>query len=99
MQREKWLRFQISDTGIGIASSDINSILLPFHQVEGDLSRNYEGTGLGLPLSKSLAEVYGGSLELQSEIGIGTTVTVRFPVERIGQTAVASCKDLMAVAV
>lgn len=91
--------FQVADAGIGIAPSDVDSVLLPFHQAEGDLSRNYEGTGLGLPLSKSLAEVHGGSLELQSEVGVGTTVTVRFPANRIGDAALARCEDTMAVAV
>jgi CheY-like chemotaxis protein len=46
-------------------------------------SSNHEGTGLGLPLTKSLVEMHGGCLDLQSEVGVGTTVTVRFPAERI----------------
>lgn len=90
--------FQVSDAGIGIAPSEIEAVMMPFHQAEGDLSRNYEGTGLGLPLSKSLAEVHGGSLELQSEVGVGTTVTVRFPPERIGEAVPARREDTMAVA-
>ncbi len=45
--------------------------------------RKYEGTGLGLPLTKSFVEMHGGSLDLQSVVGDGTIVTVRFPVERI----------------
>jgi signal transduction histidine kinase len=47
------------------------------------MTRQHDGTGLGLPLTKSLAEMHGGSLDLQSQPGIGTTVTVRFPAERI----------------
>ena len=54
-----------------------------FQQVDGDLDRKYEGTGLGLPLIKTLVEQHGGVLDLQSEVGVGTTVTVRFPAERI----------------
>ncbi len=54
-----------------------------FGQVDGDLNRRYEGTGLGLPLTKALVEQHGGVLDLQSEVGVGTTVTVRFPAERI----------------
>lgn len=96
---EKGYVFQISDAGIGIAPSDIEAVMMPFNQAEGDLSRSYEGTGLGLPLSKSLAEVHGGSLELQSEVGIGTTVTVRFPTNRTGDAAMARCEDMMSVAV
>jgi signal transduction histidine kinase len=75
--------FQIVDTGIGIAPQDISKALMRFGQVDGDLNRRYEGTGLGLPLTKALVEQHGGSLDLQSEVGVGTTVTVRFPAERI----------------
>jgi signal transduction histidine kinase len=75
---------QVADTGIGIALADIPKVLSPFQQIDSDLDRKYQGTGLGLPLTKALAELHGGSLDLQSEIGIGTTVTVRFPAERIG---------------
>jgi PAS domain S-box-containing protein len=75
--------FQVTDTGIGIALEDIPKALAPFQQVESDLARKYEGTGLGLPLTKSLVELHSGSLDLQSEVGVGTTATVRFPAERI----------------
>jgi signal transduction histidine kinase len=75
--------FQIIDTGIGIAPEDIPKAMSHFGQVDGDLDRRYEGTGLGLPLAKALAELHGGSLDLQSQIGVGTTVTVRFPDERV----------------
>ncbi len=75
--------FQISDTGIGVAPEDIPKALSRFGQVDSDLSRQYEGTGLGLPLTKALVEQHGGTLDFQSEVGVGTTVTVRFPAERI----------------
>ena len=75
--------FQVIDTGIGIASEDIPTALSRFGQVDGSLARKYEGTGLGLPLTKLLVELHGGTLNLQSEVGVGTTVTVRFPAERI----------------
>ncbi len=75
--------FQIVDNGIGIAFEDIPKALAPFHQIDGTLNRKYKGTGLGLPLTKSLVELHGGSLDLQSEVGKGTTVTVRFPANRI----------------
>ena len=52
-------------------------------QIDGSLNRKYEGAGLGLPLTKSLVELHGGSLDLQSQVGVGTTVTLRFPAERI----------------
>ena len=73
---------QVVDTGIGIKSSDIPKALGRFQQVDSDLNRKYEGTGLGLPLAKALVEQHGGSLDLQSRLGVGTTVTVRLPAER-----------------
>ncbi len=75
--------FQIIDTGIGIAPEDIPKALSRFGQIDADLNRQYEGTGLGLPLTKALVEQHGGTLDLQSQVGVGTTVTVRFPAERI----------------
>ncbi len=75
--------FQVIDTGIGIALEDIPKALSQFGQVDSALNRQYEGTGLGLPLTKSLVELHSGSLDLQSDVGVGTTVTVRFPAERI----------------
>ena len=82
-QRGSGYVFQIADTGIGIALDDIPKALAPFQQVDGELNRKYEGTGLGLPLTKSLVELHGGSLDLQSRLGVGTTVTVRLPEERV----------------
>jgi two-component system cell cycle sensor histidine kinase PleC len=74
---------QIIDTGIGIALEDIPKALSPFGQTNVKLARECKGTGLGLPLTKSLVEMSAGSMDLQSEVGVGTTVTVRFPKERI----------------
>jgi signal transduction histidine kinase len=77
------LVFQIADTGIGIAQQNIPKALSQFGQVDSALNRKFEGSGLGLPLAKEFAELHGGSLDLQSELGVGTTVTVRFPASRI----------------
>ncbi|MEE8189896.1 MAG: ATP-binding protein [Kiloniellales bacterium] len=75
--------FQVVDTGIGITAEDIPKALLQFGQVDSDLNRRFEGTGLGLPLAKTFVELHGGSLDLQSQVGVGTTVTLRFPSQRI----------------
>jgi len=75
--------FQVVDTGIGIEGCDIPKALGRFQQIDSDLNRKYEGTGLGLPLSKALVEKHGGVLDLQSRLGVGTTVTVRLPAERV----------------
>jgi signal transduction histidine kinase/sensor domain CHASE-containing protein len=77
------VRFSVRDTGIGIAAADIPRAMAVFGQVDGALNRKYDGTGLGLPLSRALAELHGGRLDLQSELGIGTIVTVELPPERL----------------
>ena len=71
------------DTGVGVAINDIPNILKPFIQLESGLSRQHQGTGLGLPLCKNLIELHGGYLDFQSEVGAGSIVTVRFPKERV----------------
>jgi signal transduction histidine kinase/DNA-binding response OmpR family regulator len=73
----------VQDTGIGIAPQDVDRALQPFGQVDGALTRKYEGTGLGLPLSRSLIELHGGVLELQSEVGSGTRIGMLLPAERV----------------
>ena len=73
----------VADTGIGIAPENIGKALSPFMQIDSSLSRKYEGTGLGLPLSKALVELHGGQLKIESQLGAGTTVTVTFPTTRI----------------
>ena len=78
----------VRDTGIGIAPEDMPRVLAPFVQVEGAFSRRYDGTGLGLSLAKSLTEMHGGTLSLDSTPGRGTAVTVRVPASiRAGQAA------------
>jgi len=77
------LALSVTDTGVGIAEDDIAKVLLPFTQVESVISRGQQGTGLGLPLAKSFLEVQGGSLEVDSRLGEGTTVTLRLPAERL----------------
>jgi signal transduction histidine kinase len=87
------LALSVSDTGIGIAQEDIPRAMERFGQVGSSLARKHEGTGLGLPLSRQLAELHGGQLILDSAPGVGTTVTVTLPRERLvsrgGQTAAA----------
>jgi PAS domain S-box-containing protein len=73
----------VRDTGIGIAAGDIETVLSPFGQVESVFSRKHHGTGLGVPLAKSLVELHDGSLTIESVEGAGTTVTVRLPSSRV----------------
>jgi signal transduction histidine kinase/HAMP domain-containing protein len=69
----------VADSGIGMTPEDIRIALTPFGQVDNRLERKYEGTGLGLPVAKSLAELHGGMLEIESAPGAGTVVHVRLP--------------------
>ena len=73
----------VSDTGIGMSPDQIPLALERFGQVDNKLARKYEGTGLGLPLTKQLLELHGGTLSIESALGRGTTVTVSFPRERL----------------
>jgi CheY-like chemotaxis protein len=73
--------FAVRDTGIGIAQADRARIFEEFTQVDGALQRKAKGTGLGLPLSRKLAELLGGSVSVQSEAGVGSTFTLVIPRE------------------
>jgi signal transduction histidine kinase len=69
----------VQDTGIGIAEEHLPRLFSKFFQVESALNRTFKGTGLGLPITKGLVEAHGGSIEVTSRPGEGTTVTVRLP--------------------
>jgi PAS domain S-box-containing protein len=77
------LAISVDDTGIGMAPENIPRALAPFSQVDSSLTRRYEGTGLGLPLVKSLIDLHGGTLDLESQEGKGTLATVVFPPQRV----------------
>lgn len=81
------LEVVVTDTGSGIARNQLKTIFDPFVQGDDSLSKRYRGTGLGLSMSKQLAEAIGGYVGVYSAEGVGTTVILRFPVECIGQTA------------
>jgi PAS domain S-box-containing protein len=80
-------RLSVSDTGIGMSADDQQIALAPFGQVDSSLARRYEGTGLGLPLSKALVELHGGRLEIDSAPDAGTTVHVVLPADRVDAAA------------
>ncbi len=86
-QVDRGFVLQVADTGIGIDANNISTALTRFGQVESTLDRSYEGTGLGLPLTKSLVEHHGGTLDLQSQVDVGTVVTVHLPAKRAVRTA------------
>ena len=76
----------VADTGIGIAPEDIDRALEPFEQIDSAIARPHAGTGLGLHLCRHFVELHDGSLTIESEIGVGTAVTVRFPGSRVIRT-------------
>ena len=80
---EDGFTFSVADTGIGIPADKMEVILEPFGQADSRLERAYEGTGLGLPLVKSMTELHGGILDIQSTEGEGTVATIRLPRECI----------------
>jgi signal transduction histidine kinase len=73
------LALRVSDTGIGIEPEDIDLVVQPFHQVDSSLQRKYEGTGLGLFLTKTMVELQGARQRITSRVGEGTTVVINFP--------------------
>lgn len=81
--------FEVRDTGIGIPAEELDRVMQPFVQIADAMTRNHEGSGLGLPLAKSLAELHGGSLRLSSTPGKGTVVRVTLPAKRLAATAEA----------
>ena len=79
----------IADTGVGIAHKDMAKVLEPFGQANNAPGVTSNGTGLGLPLAKAFAELHGAEFSLASEVGVGTTVTIRFPAACVIDIAVA----------
>jgi two-component system cell cycle sensor histidine kinase PleC len=77
------LRIEVTDNGIGMSDEHQKIALTPFGQVSVNFDRRYQGTGLGLPLVKSLIELHGGRLEMQSALGQGTKVGLCFPPQRV----------------
>ena len=76
------LTLSVSDTGIGISPENLPKVMEVFGQVEEVFTREHHGSGLGLPLSKALAELHGGTLGIESTLGAGTTATMRLPAHR-----------------
>jgi PAS domain S-box-containing protein len=75
------IEFSVIDTGIGIAQEDLNRLFQPFVQLDSSLSRQYDGTGLGLTLVQKLTDLHGGSVEVESEPGKGSRFTIFLPLD------------------
>jgi signal transduction histidine kinase/CheY-like chemotaxis protein len=83
---QEFLQISVSDTGIGIAPDALGELFRPFSQIDSGLSRKFDGTGLGLALVKVLAELHGGTVAVDSEVGSGSCFTVWLPM-RMGTEA------------
>jgi signal transduction histidine kinase len=71
--------FRVEDTGVGMKAADVRRLFQPFVQVDSSNTRKHEGTGLGLAICRKLCELMGGTIDVQSAEGVGTTFTVRLP--------------------
>jgi two-component system cell cycle sensor histidine kinase PleC len=81
------LYIRVKDQGVGIAHEDIEKVLEPFGQVQGQITSHQAGTGLGLPLVRSMMQLHGGDFHLESELGVGTTASLHFRHDRFGGEA------------
>ena len=98
--REDRIRFSVQDTGAGISAEDQQRLFQPFAQADGDVARRFGGTGLGLTICRRLADLMGGSVEMVSEIGKGTTMilTLSLPIadpKDLPKTDAKSTRDLL----
>jgi signal transduction histidine kinase len=89
------LDFEVQDDGPGMTEDEIVIALEPFGQADAGLARQHEGTGLGLPLARRLAELHGGSLRIKSWKGDGTTVTVSLPAARVAPRTAPAVSNAM----
>lgn len=84
---QNFIRIAVIDTGIGIASENINKLFQPFIQIDSALNRQYAGTGLGLALVKRIVELHGGKVEVSSKLGVGSCFSVDLPCGIIAESS------------
>ena len=82
VERDEIVRFQVRDTGMGISNEDQQHLFEKFFRTSEAQTKAIQGTGLGLSIVAAIVEAHGGSIEVESELGVGTTFTVALPVER-----------------
>ncbi len=76
-----WITFSVSDTGIGMTPEQMEKLFQPFSQAEASMTRKYGGTGLGLEITRRFCKILGGDITVKSELGVGSTFTIRLPAE------------------
>ena len=80
-RNDRWLEIAVADTGIGIAREDLAKLFKPLVQLDAGLARQHGGVGLGLALARRIAELYGGTIEVESKSGKGSTFTLRLRIQ------------------
>jgi signal transduction histidine kinase len=76
---EDMFRIDVEDTGLGIAPENLRNLFVEFHQLDASAAKRYQGTGLGLALTKRIAEAHGGRVEVRSTLGTGSTFSAILP--------------------
>jgi CheY-like chemotaxis protein len=89
---DEFLSISITDTGIGMTSDALSRLFQPFSQIDSGLARKFEGTGLGLAMVKLLAELHGGTVAVQSSVGVGSAFTVWLPLRAAHETPAGTDK-------
>jgi PAS domain S-box-containing protein len=95
----EFLRISVSDNGIGISPSGLETLFKPFSQIDSGLARKYEGTGLGLAMVKLLTELHGGTVAVESAVGRGSCFTAWLPLRTSAERSVASAKAALVMPV
>ncbi|PSN13985.1 hypothetical protein C7293_13665 [filamentous cyanobacterium CCT1] len=95
-RRDTHMEFKVEDTGIGIAADQLEQIFQPFTQLDHELNRQYDGAGLGLPLTRQLAQLHGGHLRVESAVGQGSQFVLRLPIQGPGSSASTAAQTLSA---
>jgi len=79
---QNWLRFEVSDTGVGMTEEQLSKVLDPFTQADSSVAQKYGGTGLGLAITKKFVEILGGQFDIESELGQGSRFTISLPIHQ-----------------
>lgn len=92
-QDDRIATLQVKDTGIGIAEEQLPLLFQKFQQLDTSYSRRYNGTGLGLALTKNLVELHGGNISVESTVGVGSVFTVRLPIQPMGEGKIGAGRE------